>query len=323
MSESRAERGDVPRKIWIDGDFVDWKDATVHVLSHGHQRGSLVFDYMSIHDTPQGPALFRMGDHVDRLLRSCELVGLPLEMPAEAIRQAILETCRANPGAKAVKVSAYFASVEVDVVPMDLHVTVAIAAYDPGEDVIKRNPGRWHKSERLKLWIEKEKHNRRDDIVPAQAKVSGNYTSPMTAKWKARRAGYDDILLVDELGDLAEGPTTNLFLVDSEGRLLTPGAEQVLHGVTRRTILELAKHDGIVVRETRVRPEDLFAASEAFLTGTTAGVWPIESVDGQRIGDGQPGPVSTALGEHFVRVVSGRDPAFSHWLTLTGEAIPA
>jgi branched-chain amino acid aminotransferase len=317
---SAKERGDVPRQVWIDGELVPWKDATVHVLSHSHQRGSLVFDYMSVHETPQGAALFRMADHVDRLMRSCELVGLPLEQTPRQIQEAILETCRANPGAKAVKVSAYFASVEVDVVPMDPHVTVAIAAYDPGEDIIKRNEGRWHKSERLKLWIEKEKHNRRDDIVPAQAKVSGNYTSPMTAKWKAREAGYDDILLVDESGDLAEGPTTNLFLVDSEGTLRTPPLENVLHGVTRQTILDLAKHDGIDVREVAVRPEDLLGASEAFLTGTTAGVWPIESVDGQVIGDGQPGPISRALRDHFVRAVSGEDPAFSHWLTLTGEA---
>lgn len=299
---------------------MPWRDATVHVLSHGHQRGSLVFDYMSLHDTPRGAAIFRLADHVDRFLRSCELVGLPVEMDAAAISQAIVATAARNPGCKAVKVSGYFASVEVDVVPMDMHVTVAIAAYDPVEDVIRHNPGRPYYREHLRLWIEKEKANRREDIVPAQAKVSGNYVSPMMAKWKARQAGYDEILLVDEQGNLAEGPTTNLFLVGADGTLRTPLAENVLHGVTRRTILDLAKHDGIEVREVAVAPEELLAAGEAFLTGTTAGVWPIESVDGQPIGEVCPGPLSAQLQAHFVRVVSGQDPAFDHWLTPVGEA---
>jgi branched-chain amino acid aminotransferase len=270
---------------------------------------------MSVHDTPRGAAVFRLADHVDRFLESCLLVGLPVELDAAAISEAIIATAARNPGCKAVKVSGYFASVEVDVVPMDMHVTVAVAAYDPRDDVIRRNPGRAHHREKLKLWIEKEKHNRRDDIVPAQAKVSGNYVSPMMAKWKARKAGYDEILLVDEEGHLAEGPTTNLFLVDAEGTLLTPPAENVLHGVTRRTILDLAKHDGIEVREVSIEPQELLAAHEAFLTGTTAGVWPIESVDGQSIGASCPGPVSKALRDHFLRVVSGEDPAFVHWLT--------
>jgi branched-chain amino acid aminotransferase len=311
MGNSSATR----RKIWIDGELVPWEKATVHVLSHSLQRGSLIFDYMSVYETPLGPAVFRMPEHVARLLHSAELVGLPLELGAAAIEAGILETVRANPGATAVKVSAYLPSIEVDVVPLDPHVAVAIAAYDPQADVNAGKPSKPHKPSTLKIWIEKSVKNRREDIVPPQAKVSGNYTSPMQAKWNARRAGYDEILLVDEDGYVAEGPTTNVFLVDASGVLATPPDTKVLHGVTRSSILELARAEGIRSEERKIRPEALAAADEVFLTGTTAGVWPVASVDGTPIRGGAPGPVSERLAKRFRAVTRGEDPAYAHWLT--------
>lgn len=320
-SSSAPSEGSVPeRTLWIDGRFVPWAEATVHVLSHSHQRGSLVFDYMSVHETPGGAAVFRLDDHLARFFTSVELVGLPLDREggrdAKALRAALLETVAANPGAKAVKISAYLASVEVDVVPADEHVTVAIAAYDPKADVQARKaspPAPPPKA--VRIWLEKQRRQRRPDILHPHAKVAGNYTSPMFAKWEARRRGYDEVLLVDEAGFLAEGPTTNFFLVDGEGTLRTPPEDSVLLGVTRRSILELARAEGLKVVEEPVRPEDLFAAAEAFLTGTSAGVWPIASVDDRAIGDGSPpGPVSRQLARRFTQVVSGEDEAFAHWL---------
>jgi len=316
--------GESSRLIWIDGEFRPWSDATVHVLSHSLQRGSLVFDYMSVHDLtdpavegglPRGAALFRLHEHVERFFRSCELMGLVVEWSAVEIREAIRAAVRKNPGARAVKISAYFASVEIDVVPIDTHVTVAIAAYDPQTDIQDRLPkAPPARPQFLKLWIEKERANRRDDIVSPQAKVSANYASPMMAKARARANGFDEIILVDEEGHLAEGPTTNLFLVGERGDLLTPPAKKVLHGVTRSSIIELAKAEGIAILETPVGPEVLLAAHEAFLTGTTAGIWPVESVDRQMLVS-CPGTISATLRERFERVVRGEDPEFAHWLT--------
>lgn len=244
------------------------------------------------------------------------MLGLPVEQTPEVLSEAILETVRANPGARAVKMSAYFASVEIDVVPVDTHVSIAIAAYDPKVDIADRLPRPSPaKARHLKLWIEKERANRRDDIMSPQVKVSANYASPMTAKALARSEGYDEIVLVDEDGHLAEGPTTNLFLVDHDGRLLTPQSRKVLLGVTRSAIMELAKAEGIPIQEAQLKPEALLNASEAFLTGTTAGVWPVESVDGQKLGERCPGPIATRLGERFRRASSGEDPDFEHWLT--------
>jgi branched-chain amino acid aminotransferase len=141
----------------------------------------------------------------------------------------------------------------------------------------------------------------------------------MAAKWAARRRGYGEVLLVDAEGFVAEGPTTNVFLVDREGTLRTPPEETVLLGVTRRSILEIAQAEGRKVVEAKFRPEALFEAAEAFITGTSAGVWPIGSVDDHEL-PAAPGPVSRALGERFERVVSGLDPAFERWLTYAGEA---
>jgi branched-chain amino acid aminotransferase len=312
---------EINRQIWLDGEFVPWERATVHVLSHSVQRGSLVFDYMSVHQTPRGAAIFRLDLHVQRFMRSCSMVGLALELSQGEIEAAICETVRRNPGAKAVKSSAYVPSVEVDVVPLDGHVAVAIAAYDPYGDVIQRKTQPAPpKTPEVRLWIEKERKNRRDDIMPPQAKVSANYASPMVAKAKAQAAGYDEIVLVDEEGHVAEGPTTNLFIV-SGGVLITPPPAHVLHGVTRASILELAEADGIEAVERDVTPDQLRTADEAFLTGTTAGVWPVTSVDGEKLGDGDLGPVSKRLQDRFRRAANGDDPQFADWLTYVSEKV--
>jgi branched-chain amino acid aminotransferase len=207
----------------------------------------------------------------------------------------------------------------VDVVPQDPRVSIAIAAYEPGRDVIAKNPGTFHFTPEVQLWVEKERRNRRADIMPPQAKVASNYTSPMVAKWRARRNGYDEIVLVDEDGFLAEAPTSNIFLVDAGGTLRTPHERRVLHGITRRSVIELAGHDGRTVMMEDLPPDALFSASEVFLTATTAGVWPVVSVDHKPVGEGRPGPVSLALKERLRAVSSGEDPAFDHWLAYASE----
>lgn len=306
--------------IWLNGDLVPWEQATVHVLSHSLQRGSLVFDYMSLNETPRGPAIFRLDLHVRRMLQSCELMGLPIALSEAELSAAIIEAARANPGGRAIKASAYFASLEVDVVPADPRVTVAIAVYDPQADLIGRLPeGPPSRARRpLRIWLEKQAHQRRDDIVSPQAKVSANYASSMTAKARAQQLGFDEILLVDEDDHIAEGPTTNVFIVDAAGILRTPPEKRVLQGVTRQSVMELASASGLELNETSIEPAELMAAKEVFLTGTTAGVLAIESVDGEKIGGVCPGPLTLQLGELLRRVESGNDSAFDHWLTYIG-----
>jgi branched-chain amino acid aminotransferase len=302
------------RTIWVDGERVPWGEATVHVLSQSMQRGTLVFDYMSVHDTDRGPAIFRPAEHLERFRRSCELVGLPLAHDLAELRAATRESVAANPGCHSIKICAYLPSIEVELVPQDDHVSVAIAAYDLREDIIEVNRGTFHWRDQVRLWIEKEKRNRREDVLPPQAKVAANYAPTLVAKWRARRRGYDEILLLSEDGSLAETPTTNLFVVTAEGVLRTPRSERVLHGVTRSSIFDIAAAEGLDCAEATLYPDDLLAASEAFLTATSAGVWPVVSVDDTELGSGDPGPVSLRLRDRLRRIWSGQDAHFEHWL---------
>ncbi len=303
------------RKIWIDGALVDWDKAQVHLLSHSLQRGSLVFDYMKVNPTPKGPAVFRLKEHLERFLQSAELIGLPVPLGREALEAAVLAALRANVGAKNVKICAYIPSIEVEVVPMDARVAVAVAAYDPEIDIVQKSVGKPHRAPTLRVRIARERDKPRPKSMPPHAKAAASYLSPMTAKWRARKEGFDEVLLLDENENLAEGPTSNVFLVDREGNVLTPSLQYVLSGITRRSIIEIARDAGRQVFETEIAPARIFEMAEVFLTTTTQGVWPVVEVDGQKIGDGTPGPVSQDLLKRYQDAVYGRDLCFEHWLT--------
>jgi branched-chain amino acid aminotransferase len=301
------------RKIWIDGALVPWPDATVHVLSHSLQRGSLVFDYTSVHETPRGTAIFRLDEHLTRFLRSVSIVGLPIRYGFDELRAASLAAARANPGANALKICAYLPSIEVDVVPMDEHVSVSIAVYHGARDIVLRKPIPRPLAPTLKLKIERVRR-RIEAHLPTHAKASANYRGAMMAKWAARREGFDEVVLLDEHGKLAEAPTANVFLVDGDGTLRTPTLDAVLAGVTRMSVVELAQHEGIPVVEDSLLPEALYDAPEVFLASSSVGVWPVESVDGRPVRGGAPGPVSKRLQDRLVAIFEGRDPHFEHWL---------
>lgn len=310
-AEQRASR-----RAWLDGELVPFDALRVHVLSHSLARGSLVFDYMAVsHACARGPAIFRLADHVERFVNSCALVGLPLAQDAAALELACTLAVRANPDATVVKLNAYLPSLEVDVVPADDRVSVAALAYHPERDILThKNPPPAPPPAVAKLCVEKQHRQRRPDIMHPHAKVSANYSGAVRAKWNARKSGFDDILLLDEAGRLAESPTANLFLVDESGALNTPPVEAVLPGVTRRSILALAEAEGIPARQGDLYPEQLFAASEAFLTGTGVGVWPISEVDGRPVGAACPGPLTRRLRRRFLEVKAGKAPEFLHWL---------
>ena len=301
------------RSIWRDGEFVPWQDATVHVLAQSLQRGSLAFDYLSVCQAKRGIALFRLRDHIERLLRTCQLVGLPLGYDADTLVAACAETVRRNPGAKSVKISALIPSIEAELVPQDARVAVFIAAYDSAADIIAKNPGEFRHRTELALKIERDKAGRREDILPPHAKVAANYTAAMAAKWRARGEGFDDVVLLDEAGFVTEAPTANLFLVDEQGNLATPPASKVLLGITRDSVLALGPALGHSAAERDIAVGELKRAREVFLTGTSVGVWPVLSIDREPVGDGV-GPVTAHLRAEYQAVVRGEVPAFEHWL---------
>ena len=303
------------RKIWRDGEFIAWEDATVHVLAQSLQRGSLAFDYISVHEARRGTAIFRLRDHIERLATTCRIVGLPLEYAVDDLVDACAKTVRRNPGAKSVKISALMPSVEAELIPENPHVAVFIAAYDSERDFPSPNAElRRRRRQAVSLKIEREKSGRREDVIPPHAKVAANYTAAMTAKWRARNEGFDDIVLLDEHGNLTEGPTANLFMVDDSGDLATPPASKVLLGITRDSMIALAPAVGRSCVERDIGVDELPSATEVFLSGTSAGVWPVVRIDGRPVGSAGMGPATSQLRDKYQAVVRGEEPAFAHWL---------
>ena len=302
------------RKIWINGNYINWEDAQVHILSHSHQRGSLIFGFIPIFDNEKVVSLFRLNDHIDRLFNSCISAGIPLDYSYEEIHIAIKDTVRKNPGSKFVKISVYISSIEVDVVPQDPFSSVAIAAYDPQEDIISKNTQPFHSSKKLSVWLEKEKHQRRSDIIPPQIKIAGNYTSSMMAKWQARKDGYDEIILTDEDGFITEAPTSNVFLVNNDGALLTAPEKEVLYGITRKSILDIADDEGIKTIVARIPLSELENAKEVFITSSSHLVCPVIKIDNVLVGDGDIGDLTSKLKNRFLKISQGNDKFSQDWL---------
>ncbi len=282
------------RVIWRNGEFIDWAEATVHVLSQSLQRGSLAFDYIGIHRTARGPAVFRLDDHIDRLLRTCALMDLPLGYSREQLIEASMETLRRNPEVKSLRISALNTSVDLDLVPQDPSITVFIAAFDFATDIAARNPGTPHYAPLLRLTVERNKRSRREDAIPPQAKVAASYTPSIPAKLRARRAGFDDIILLDEADHVTEAPTANLFAVVDGGLLTAPG-HKVLLGITRDTVMQAADALNIPCNEADFGVDTLLAADEVFLTTSGGGIIPVTRVNGRILGNDAPGPVSMAV----------------------------
>ena len=302
------------RKIWINGNYINWEDAQVHILSHSHQRESLIFGFIPIFDNEGVVSIFRLNDHIDRLFTSCISAGIPLDYSFEEIYFAIKDTVRKNPGSKFVKISVYISSIEVDVVPQDPFSTVAIAAYDPQEDIISKNTQPFHSSKELSVWLEKEKHQRRSDIIPPQIKIAGNYTSSMMAKWQARKNGYDEIILTDENGFITEAPTSNVFLVNNDGDLLTAPEKDVLYGITRKSILDIAKNEGIKIKVERIPLLELENAKEVFITSSSHLVCPVIKIDNKFVGNGVIGDLTARLKKRFLDITQSKDELFNYWL---------
>lgn len=302
------------RKIWINGNYINWEDAQVHILSHSHQRGSLIFGFIPIFDNEGVVSIFRLNDHIDRLFTSCISAGIPLDYSFEEIYFAIKDTVRKNPGSKFVKISVYISSIEVDVVPQDPFSSVAIAAYDPQEDIISKNTQPFHSSKELSVWLEKEKHQRRSDIIPPQIKIAGNYTSSMMAKWQARKNGYDEIILTDENGFITEAPTSNVFLVNNDGDLLTAPEKDVLYGITRKSIIDIAKNEGIKIKVERIPLLELENAKEVFITSSSHLVCPVIKIDNKFVGNGVIGDLTARLKKRFLDITQSKDEIFNYWL---------
>ena len=302
-------------KIWLNGELVDWDDATVHVGAHGLHYGSGVFEGIRCYETPRGPAVFRLTDHIKRLEMSARLIYMTLPYSADELIAATHELLSVN-GLPAcyIRPIAFYGYGTLGVPPRENPVYVAIMSWPWGtylgaealEKGIRAKISTWRRVG--------------PNTIPHAAKATGVYLNSMLAVMEANRAGYEEALLLTEDGYVGDGSGENIFVV-KDGVIATPDlSASILQGVTRLAVIQIARDLGYELREKPLIRTDLYMADELFMTGTAAEVTPIRAVDDVEIGD--PGPVTKAIQETYLKTVTGQVERYSEWLEHVPKPSP-
>lgn len=296
-------------KIWKNGKMVNWEDATVHVMSHGLHYGTGVFEGIRCYDTVSGPAIFRLKEHMERLHMSARSINMVLPYSVEDMCRAAKETVKVNRLRSCyIRPIAFYGVQGVGVNPLGYPIEVFVVAFELGAylgDEGLKNGIRVHTSS----W-----HRLGGGSVPATAKVCGDYLNSALAVMEAKLNGFDETVMLNELHMVAEGSGENLFIV-RDGMIQTPPLNAgILPGITRASVMKLAKDMGHEVVEQNIARSELYMADEIFFTGTAAEVTPIKEVDRRPVGNGKPGPVTKSLQARFLDIVKGKDKKYLAWL---------
>jgi branched-chain amino acid aminotransferase len=295
--------------IWMDGKLVPWKKANVHVLTHTLHYGMGVFEGIRCYKTEKGPAVFRLKDHMKRLENSAKFAGMKLPYSVVELVKATKRTIRANEIEECyIRPIAFYGYGVMGLDPENSRVNVAIAVWPWGTYLGEEGLERGIRA-KVSPWV--RIHPR---ILPPQAKIVGNYANSILAKVDALKSGYDEAVLLNMDGNVAEGPGENLFIVKNGELMTSPLSSGALEGITRDSIIKIARDEGIGFEERNISREELHAADEAFFTGTAAEVTPIREIDGRRIGYGKRGPVTAKLQHIFFNAVRGKEPRYEFWL---------
>ncbi|BCE01384.1 branched-chain amino acid transaminase [Marinicellulosiphila megalodicopiae] len=296
--------------IWLDGKFVDWKDAKVHVLTHTLHYGMGVFEGVRAYETADGPAIFRLQDHTDRLFRSAHILQMDMPYTKEEVNQAHIDAIKSNNLNHAyIRPMAFYGSEGMGLRADSLNVHLMVAAWEwpayMGEE-----------AREIGIKVRTSSYTRHHvNISMTKAKANGNYMNSMLALREALASGCEEALLLDPEGFVAEGSGENIFIVRN-GVIYTPELTSCLDGITRNTIMQFAEELGYKMVEKRITRDEIYVCDEAFFTGTAAEVLPICELDGRKLGEGRRGPVTTIMQEKYFKTVLGQDPAKSDWLTL-------
>ena len=298
--------------IWFNGKLVPWGDAKVHVLAHGLQYGTGVFEGMKSYPTADGPAIFRLDAHMERFFKSAELYDIGIPYSIETLSEASLDVVRANQLESAyLRPIAFFDAATLSVWTKECPVTVAIAAIPTGKYLANADEG-----VRVTISPIRKFDN---NAMPAWAKACGQYINSARAVNDAQRRGFDEALLLNSQGMLAEGSGENLFLVKNGALITNDRDSSILMGVTRASVLEIARGLGIDSRVAAISVEDVLGADELFFSGTAVEVTGIREVDGRTIGDGKLGPVTRRIQETFNQAVRGQLPEYRRWLSFVRQ----
>ncbi len=294
-------------KIWMHGKFVDWKDAKIHVLTHGLHYGTAIFEGMRCYDTPNGPAIFRMDDHFSRFFQGVKSYQFEVKYTKEQLKGVTRELIRKNKVRSCyIRPIGYVGYSSIGITTVDKPFDVSIIPVDMGKYF---GP----KAERGISCCVSSWRRISANILSPHVKASANYMNSVLAKHEATNSGYDEAVMLTQEGHVSEGTGENVFIVQN-GVLVTPPLyDGVLAGITRQTIMELAYEMGIPVRERPILRDELYSADEMFLCGTAAEITPVLDVDRRKISE-DPGPITKMMRETFFDVARGKDERFIRWL---------
>lgn len=294
--------------IWYDGTLVPWRDATTHVLTYTLHYGVGCFEGVRAYAATRGTAIFRLQEHTRRLFNSAKILGMKIPFAPEQIEQATCEVVRENKLRECyIRPMVFYGSEGMGLRADNLKVHVIIAAWPWGAYLGADNAERGIRV-RTSSFV---RHHVNSTLC--RAKANGNYINSMLALNEVLRDGYDEAIMLDTNGHIAEGSAENIFLVQN-GVLHTPDLNSCLDGITRRTVMQLAQDEGIAVRERRITRDELYICDEAFFTGTAAEVMPIREVDNRSVGSGRRGPLTEKLQKRYLAQVKGETDAYSEWL---------
>ena len=303
---SMADRDGV---IWLDGELVPWREAKVHVLTHTLHYGMGVFEGVRAYETDKGAAIFRLDDHTDRLFNSAKIMRMDIPYSREELNEVQRTVVRENKLNSAyLRPMCFYGSEGMGLRADNLNVHCMVAAWEWGAYLGADN---MQKGIRIKTSSFTRHHV---NITMCKAKANGNYINSMLALREAIDDGYDEALLLDNEGYVAEGSGENFFIV-KKGVIYTPDLTSALDGITRQTLLRLATDLGIEIVEKRLTRDEVYIADEAFFSGTAAEVTPIRELDRRPIGSGTRGPITEKLQSLYFDIVAGRKPEYSEWLT--------
>ncbi|HRD32622.1 MAG TPA: branched-chain amino acid transaminase [Rhodocyclaceae bacterium] len=294
--------------IWYDGKLVPWRDATTHVLSHSLHYGLAVFEGVRAYNTVKGTAIFRLAEHTQRLINSGKIYMMTIPYTKDELMQAQLEVVRANKLESCyLRPIAFYGSEKMGISTRGATVHVAIAAWPWGAYLGEEG---LEKGIRVKTSSFARHHV---NVTMPRAKVASTYANSILANLEVTQEGYDEALLLDTQGFVAEGAGENLFVI-KDGKIYEPEIASALTGITRDSVINVAREFGLEVQSKRLTRDDIYIADEAFFTGTAAEVTPIRELDSRVIGDGKRGPITAKIQARFFDIVNGRAPEYEHWL---------
>lgn len=296
-------------KIWMDGKFVDWNNAKIHILTHGLHYATAVFEGIRCYSTKKGPAIFQLEEHIKRLINSCKMYHMTLEYSEKELKESIIETIKINNVQDCyIRPICYYGYGKMGVNPLPNKVSTSIALWD-WEDHIKTQGDKGMRVI-VSSWVRIDSRS-----LPIHAKASANYANSALARIEALKSGVDEAIMLNMSGMVVEGTAENIFIVKDEMLVTPPLTSGALDGITRSSILTIAQHLGINFQICDISRDELYYADEVFLTGTAAEIKSIGEIDKITIANGRTGKITTKLLNFYNQIVHGNNEKFEKWLT--------